>query len=204
MTFTYREHGFQIFRNVFEGAGLVAIQNLFNYQLFIEQMGEEDELEIGDGQVARRTAFGRTNFGDAILYACKPLIQEAAGCEILPTYSYPVLNLPGSVLKRHTDREACEFTATVTIQNDPDVPWPLYAQTPDRVEHEILLNAGDMAFYDGITCDHWRDGLPNDHYNFSIFLHYVRADGKYANWHDREKVPEFAPHDIRQICKKYV
>jgi len=195
---TYKEHGFQMFRNLFSGPALEVLQRQLRYE--VRKRKNEDTLKVGDGQVTDRAALGRIAISEAVLHTVKPIIEEAAGEEILATYAYPVINLPGAILKRHTDRQACEFTATVTIYNEPEgIIWPIYAQTEDREELKIMLNPGDMCFYDGITCDHWRDSLPDDQYNISIFLHYVRKNGEYTKWADVESQDEYTDNTIVEI-----
>lgn len=198
----YKEHGFQYFPKVLDGVGLRTIQEWFIHRLY--EMIHEDDFKVGDGQVPTRVAYGRNTMGESLLHAIQPLIEEAVGEEILPTYAYPVVYTPGSILKRHIDRDACEFTATLTIYNEPEgVVWPIYAESLDKQDLTFNLNPGDLCFYDGRNRDHWRDALPEGQYNISVFLHYVKKDGMFAKWSERECKPEFTWRSISEMLKDH-
>lgn len=145
-----------------------------------------------DGQVALRNYIGRLSITEALMYVLTPRISSIVGAELLPTYSYPVINFPGAELTRHTDRPACEVTVTMTILNEPDQVWPIFVEA-DGVPHQIDLNAGDIAIYDGMAHPHWREPQAEGHYNISVFYHYVVVGGAFEEWHKRElrAHPEF-------------
>jgi len=182
----YIDDGFQMFRNAIDGTGLDIIADVFKTDF--QQFQHYDNFSIGDSQVSKRVPLHQNNLYCNILNRMQPLLESAARVALLPTYCYPVVNVPGSLLKRHVDRDACEFTATLTICNEPsNIIWPIYAQLKDKSEIRIDMNPGDLCFYDGRDAEHWRDSLPDDQYNVSIFLHYVRVDGDFVNSHDLEK-----------------
>lgn len=198
----YKDHGFKIFRNVIDGVALKVIQEMFWHR--IKDIVRHDNLPKDD-QVRTRIPLGRISVGEAILHQMKHLIEQECGEEILCTYAYPVIYRPGSVLKRHIDRDACEFTATFTVLNLPEGNiWPIYAQGHDKNEIQVNMNPGDLCFYDGRNCDHWRDGLPDDCYNVSIFLHYVKKNGKFSEWHKREHRKVFDVDNVEEILNTLV
>ena len=45
----------------------------------------------------------------------------------------------------------------------------------------IYTNKGDAAIYKGCDVDHWREPLKTD-WNLQVFLHYVDANGKNAQY----------------------
>ncbi len=96
---------------------------------------------------------------------------------VLPTYVYSRVYLNGSVLERHTDRDACEISLTVHLSGDK--PWPIYIKTPSGEEKKIILNSGDALMYRGREAEHWRENFEGQYYT-QIFLHYVRSRGECA------------------------
>lgn len=200
---TYKQHGFQLFPKVLDGVGLRAIQEWFLHRLY--EMSFREDFGKGDSQVPSRLPFGRCSMGESLLHAIQPIIEQAVGEELLPTYSYPVVYLPGSVLKRHVDRDACEFTATLTIYNEPEgMVWPIYAESLEKKDLTFNLNPGDLCFYDGRNRDHWRDALPNDQYNVSIFLHYVKKHGIFSTWSEREQLPGYQWRSVAELVKPVI
>jgi hypothetical protein len=104
---------------------------------------------------------------------------------VLPTYAYSRVYLNGSVLKKHTDRDACEISLTLHLGGDK--PWPIYIQTPSGEEKSIVLNPGDAMMYLGKIADHWRNEYDGKTYT-QVFLHYVRSRGDCSYvYFDKEK-----------------
>lgn len=108
------------------------------------------------------------------------LIQEP----LLPTYSYARLYTNGDVLEPHTDRNECEVSVTIQLGRSHNYSWPIYVEN-SRYD----LNEGDAIIYPG-QVNHYREKCdgPDDYYSGQLFLHYVRANGPYA---DRIGDPEF-------------
>ena len=54
---------------------------------------------------------------------------------VKPSYTYLGFYVPGGVLHKHTDREQCEYTISLTIDATPSAAasdaWPLYADLKD-------------------------------------------------------------------------
>lgn len=120
---------------------------------------------------------------DAVLEDLKPKIEAATGLSLIPTYSYARKYAPGDELKPHTDREACEISATLTLGFEGDV-WPIHVSTDDKVENdigEILMKPGDMVIYRGMEINHWREPYTQGKWQCQVFLHYVDANGPHKD-----------------------
>ena len=96
---------------------------------------------------------------------------------VLPTYTYSRVYYNGSVLERHTDRDACEISLTLHLNGDKS--WPISIQTPSGEEKSVILEPGDAMMYLGTIAEHWRDAYNGDYYT-QVFLHYVRSRGDCA------------------------
>lgn len=132
---------------------------------------------IGDEQAPNSNA--EYNFIDFLELLCErtPAISEILGETVLPTYSYARVYKHGSVLERHRDRDACEVSLTIHLDGDKD--WPIYIETPDGEEVELILKPGDAMMYLGCAADHWRNKFLGREY-IQVFLHYVRSRGDKA------------------------
>jgi hypothetical protein len=87
--------------------------------------------------------------------------------------------LSGAELKKHTDREQCEFSVTLCLDYSPEpereTPWPIRLDTPTG-QVTVYQAIGDGLAYRGTQLPHYRDVLPDGQTSTSIFFHYVRAD----------------------------
>ncbi len=104
-----------------------------------------------------------------------PFVSELLGEDVLPTYTYGRIYPKGETLKRHRDRDACEISLTLNLQQYGN-PWPIWIQKPNGEEVSLSLNPGDAMMYLGCEADHWREKFEGQSC-IQIFLHYVRASG---------------------------
>ena len=116
-----------------------------------------------------------------------PRMEEVTGLTLLPTYVYFRIYRPGAILDKHTDRPACEVSATLLVGANYEPTWPLFIEG-----EKIVQRPGEMAVYRGCEVEHWREpmtGPPGD-YHVQLFVHYVDADGPYAMCAGDEDRPE--------------
>ena len=142
---------------------------------------------------------------DSLLEQLTPHFEKACGKRLYPTYAYARLYAPGDELKIHTDRPACEISATLTLGFDGEV-WPIYVgdyteagqgrkittahgETKYLInEREIKMDVGDAVLYRGMDKVHWREPYKEGKWQAQVFLHYVDADGPHAEWkYDKRK-----------------
>lgn len=126
---------------------------------------------------------------DELLEKCLPPIEKYTNKKLFPTYAFARLYKKGHVLEPHVDREACEYSATITLDYSGESPDPMFVSEIDGVtnKQEIKIDIGDALIYKGMQLNHWREPLKNE-YQAQIFLHYVDADGDYADWkYDKRK-----------------
>jgi hypothetical protein len=101
-----------------------------------------------------------------------PDMESHTGESLIPTYSYLRVYKNGDELKRHIDRNSCEFSVTLTLMREPnDDIWPIYLET-DKV-HKVELDSGDGLIYKGTESPHWREKFEGERLA-QVFLHYVR------------------------------
>ena len=108
-------------------------------------------------------------------------IGNNIGRRLLPTYAYARIYRPGEVLKKHKDRPSCEISATMTLGYDGKNIWPIFFENREGTPIPAQLDVGEMAVYQGCELLHWRDAFKGN-WHVQVFLHYVDADGPYADW----------------------
>ena len=134
---------------------------------------------------------------EKVLEASLPKMELETGKKLFPTYAYARYYTKDEVLKCHTDRPSCEYSATITLGHDGEV-WPLYIASAGeetdkgivgeegnifRVKdvQEVNIEIGDALIYKGHEAPHWREELQGE-WQTQIFLHYVDQDGPHAEW----------------------
>lgn len=114
---------------------------------------------------------------EVLLERLWPVIEEAVGEELLPTYSYARVYGNENELKKHTDRPSCEVSCTIQLGRSHHYAWPIYMGG-----YRFDLNEGDGVIYSGCDVMHWREPCngPDNYYSGQVFLHFVRANGPHA------------------------
>jgi hypothetical protein len=132
----------------------------------------------GDGQVPNAKAILDHEYMFETLHErVWKIMEEAVKEELIPTYAYARLYSNGDVLKKHTDRPACEVSITIQLGRSHHYAWPIYMGS-----HRFDLGEGDGIIYPGCDVEHWRDECqgPDGYYSGQVFLHYVRKNGEHA------------------------
>jgi hypothetical protein len=80
------------------------------------------------------------------------------------------------------DRNACEYSATITLDYSGEKPWNFFFN--DQKEESILINRGDIFIYDGVNLPHWRDVL-QDEWQTQVMLFFSKQEREKV--HDEEK-----------------
>jgi hypothetical protein len=111
---------------------------------------------------------------DSLMLKYVNKIEKCVNKKLLPTYAFWRMYTKGAILKKHTDRDACEISVTINISND-GTKWPIFLK-----HTEVNLNPGDGVVYYGKKLLHWREEFEGD-FQAQCFLHYVDADGPYKD-----------------------
>ena len=150
-----------------------------------------------DPQCPSSWSVGHDSVSDKVLDEFLTRMEQETGKKLFPTYAYARHYKKGEVLKCHTDRPACEYSATITLGHDGEV-WPFWVADSGnetdqgivgekneiyRIKNtkELKIQIGDAVIYKGMELPHWREELKNE-WQTQIFLHYVDQDGPHAEW----------------------
>jgi hypothetical protein len=137
-------------------------------------------MDLQDGQMPGTPSAGSDIMMDGLLTDLLPIIESASGLDLFPTYSYFRVYRRGDLLRKHTDRPACEISISLCLGYRADSPWPIWIEGPAGVSR-VELEPGDALLYRGIECPHWRDACEGENVA-QVFLHYVDRHGPHADW----------------------
>ena len=107
--------------------------------------------------------------GDTVLLRVQSLIEKETKLKLIPTYSYSRNYKKDNELLKHLDRPSCAVSATLNIGGDP---WPIFIESSNKKEVEILLKPGDLLMYQGCKLEHWREPFKGKKC-IQLFLHYT-------------------------------
>jgi len=133
-----------------------------------------------DPQVPGSPSFHGDHAMELLLRSLLPNMEEMTGRPLYPTYAYYRVYKHGDVLKRHRDRDACEYSLTVCLGYVGASTWPIFIEGTKGV-FAAPLSPTDALLYKGIACDHWREPFEGIS-AAQVFLHYVDQDGPYKEW----------------------
>jgi hypothetical protein len=130
-----------------------------------------------DDQCPSSLSLGGDAALDAVLEWIRPEVSRLVGFELAPTYSYTRQYVKGEVLDRHTDRDACEISVTVSIQIPKGAgPSVVHLKPPNLRETKVEMYEGDGCVYAGTEVEHWRERFRVGGY-IQLFLHFIAKHG---------------------------
>jgi hypothetical protein len=136
-------------------------------------------ISLGDSQSPRRYVAHNESVVRFFHRQITDTLSEVVGEPLKPSYVYLASYLSGAELKKHTDREQCEFSVTLCLDFAPEpvreTPWPIQLDTPSG-QVTVYQALGDGLAYRGTQLPHYRTVLPEGQTSTSIFFHYVRAN----------------------------
>lgn len=137
---------------------------------------------------------------DEVLEQLLPHVEQITGKNLYPTYAYARLYNYNENLYAHVDRPSCEISLTLTLGYFGN-PWPFWVGelTDDNTRRQVLvrtdegeeiryvknevqitMDVGDAIIYKGTDLLHWRYPYTEGRNQAQVFLHYVDANGIYA------------------------
>jgi hypothetical protein len=169
----FREKNYVPLSDLIHPFHLAALRRYYRYAI------RRGAIRLGDDQSSRRYVAHNEPvaryFHDQIAKAVAAVVGEP----IKPSYVYLASYVSGAELKKHTDREQCEFSVTLCLDFSPEpklaTPWPIRLDTPEGTV-TVYQALGDGLVYRGTKVPHYRDVLAEGQTSTSIFFHYVAAD----------------------------
>lgn len=111
----------------------------------------------------------------AIHSALSPQLSEWSQQQLVPTYVYGIRDYHhGAVLKPHRDRLRTHIvSAIINVAQDAIEDWPLVIEDNYYRRHEVLLQPGELVFYEGARLLHGRPTPLNGKHYANIFVHFM-------------------------------
>jgi hypothetical protein len=169
----FRKKGYAPIRGLIHPFHIAALRRYYRHQI------RSGAIQLGDGQSPRRYVSYNDPVARFFHRRIAATLSAVAGEPIKPSYVYLASYLSGAELKKHTDREQCEFSITLCLDFSPDpnlaTPWPIQLDTPTGTV-TVYQALGDGLAYRGTRLPHYRSKLGEGQTSTSIFFHYVAAD----------------------------
>jgi hypothetical protein len=169
----FRERGYSNLASLIHPFHVAALRRYYRYLI------RSGAVHLGDGQSSRRYVAYNEPVARFFHHSLAPMFSTLAGEFLKPSYVYMASYLSGAELKKHTDREQCEFSITLCLDFSPEpaaqTRWPIHLDAPTGITttHQAL---GDGLAYRGTRLPHYREPLGEGLTSTSIFFHYVPID----------------------------
>jgi hypothetical protein len=169
----FRAKGYAPLANLVHPFHVAALRRYYRYLI------RTGAIRLGDGQSPRRYVAYNDPVARFFHYDIAATLSAVAGESLKPSYVYLASYLSGAELKKHTDREQCEFSVTLCLDFSPEpalaTPWPIQLDTPNGTV-TVYQALGDGLAYRGTRLPHYRSPLGEGQTSTSIFFHYVGSD----------------------------
>jgi hypothetical protein len=169
----FREKGYVRLGNLIHPFNLAALRRYYRHAI------RRGAIRLGDEQSPRRYVAHNESVARFFHHQIANALSAIVGEAIKPSYVYLASYLSGAALKKHTDRQQCEFSVTLCLDFSPEpklaTPWPLRLDTSEGTI-TIYQALGDGLVYRGTKVPHYRNVLAEGHTSTSIFFHYVPVD----------------------------
>ena len=131
----------------------------------------------------------RKDLTDRVLKELHPLHEAWAGLELVPHQAYGFrLYGNNSRLFMHVDKSQTHVISGILhIDRSEDAePWPILIEDYQGNLNEVLLEPGDLLFYESSKCWHGRPKRFKGSWYTSVFLHFYPK----GDWRDRDSKSE--------------
>ena len=169
----FREKNYIPLANLIHPFNLAALRRYYRHAI------RRGMIWLGDEQSSRRYAAHNERVARFFHHQIATAVSAIAGEPVKPSYVYLASYLSGAALKKHTDRQQCEFSVTLCLDFSPEpelaTSWPICLDTSEGTV-TVYQALGDGLVYRGTKVPHYRNALAAGHTSTSIFFHYVPAD----------------------------
>jgi hypothetical protein len=169
----FREHGYVPLGRLIHPFNLAGLRRYYRHAI---RCGA---IRLGDEQSSRRYFVHNESVARFFHHQLANAVGAIAGEAVKPSYVYFGSYLSGAELKKHTDREQCEFSVTLCLDFSPEpdlaTSWPIRLDTAEGPV-KVYQALGDGLVYRGPRVPHYRHVLAEGYTSTSIFFHYVAED----------------------------
>ena len=107
----------------------------------------------------------------------QPLLEDWSNTRLDPTFVYGIrIYGRDAILKEHRDREQTHIvSAIINVDQKVATDWPLIIEDHHYRKHEIILNPGEVLFYESARLKHGRPIPLKGREYANIFCHFKIA-----------------------------
>jgi len=168
---SFKEQGYQVVRNFIEQDD--------TERLYKHTLETSKDWTINDNQVMNTPSTYNDKKLMKLHYDMIGKMEWLTGLELHKTYCYARMYKIGDRLRPHTDRPACEISATITLGMEY-YNWEIWIFDYSDTIHKVTLYPGDALIYRGCDLLHWRSENKFAVDYSQVFLHYVDKRGPNA------------------------
>jgi hypothetical protein len=125
----FREKGYVPVGDLIHPFHLAALRRYYRHAI------RRCAVRLGDEQSPRRYAFHNESVARFFHHQIANGVSAIVGEAIKPSYVYLASYLSGAELKKHTDRQQCEFSVTLCLDFSPEpgsaTSWPIRLDIPE-------------------------------------------------------------------------
>lgn len=169
----FQKKGYAPLHGLIHPFHIAALRRYYRYRI------RTGAIPLGDGQSARRYVAYNDPVARFFHRQIATPLSAVAEEPVKPSYVYMASYTSGAELKKHVDREQCEFSITLCLDFSPEpalaTPWPISLDTPTG-KVTVYQALGDGLAYRGTRLPHYRSKLGDGQTSTSIFFHYVAVD----------------------------
>ncbi|MGC2475081.1 MAG: hypothetical protein WA485_12150 [Candidatus Sulfotelmatobacter sp.] len=167
---SFREKGYSALPGLIHPFHVAALRRYYRRLL------RKGWMKLGDEQSSLRYVVHNEPVAQFFHREIARTLSAVAGEAVKPSYVYLASYQSGAELKKHVDREQCEFSITLALDFSPEpelpTPWPIHLDTTYG-KVTVFQALGDGLAYRGTRLPHYRDKLGPGQTSTSIFFHYV-------------------------------
>jgi hypothetical protein len=169
----FRDKNYAPVSNLIHPFNLAALRRYYRREI------RRGAVRLGDEQSSRRHVAHDESVARFFHHQMTTAVSSIVGESVKPSYVYFACYLSGAELKKHIDREQCEFSVTLSLDFSPEpdlaTSWPIRLDTPAGTI-TVYQALGDGLVYRGTKVPHYRTQLGEGRTSTSIFFHYVPSD----------------------------
>lgn len=182
----FQKTGYVVLRQVFHKQTIELLSTQFKMmrdadKFICEYNNQQFESECHDSQVVNSYAKYAAGCFESAMLNILPIVEKTVGKELYPTYSYARIMELGAFMEKHKDRPSCQFSVTLCVEEDKEVPYPIFMENYNGEASSIILNTGDAIVYHGTQLNHWREEFAGTQH-IQAFFHYVDKNGPYKHY----------------------
>lgn len=142
----------------------------------IEDAPLEKKVDVIEGDGAARPKFIENNaLNQKVLEELKPMHEEWAGVKLEGAIAYGLrAYMNNSRLLMHVDKSKTHIISCIlhVDHSEDSEDWPIVIEDFQGNVNEVVLESGDMLFYESSKCVHGRPKRFQGSWYSSIFVHY--------------------------------